>query len=61
MSVSKTGLAIQKCYMILHRVTQDNQSIKKLAMTYYAEYAFFVFSFISSHLYLSNNCQAIGR
>ena len=29
-------------YDIAYRVTQANQSIKKLAMTYYSEYAFFV-------------------
>ena len=57
MSVSETGLDIQKCYMILHRGDSGQSKYQKAsAMTDYAEYAFFVFSFISSHLYLSNNC-----
>ena len=59
MSVSETGLDIQKCYMILHRGDSGQSKYQKAsAMTDYAEYAFFVFSFISSHLYQSNNCQA---
>ena len=40
MSVSKTGLVIQKCYMILLRLTQAIKVSKSLAMTYYAEYVF---------------------
>ena len=58
MWVSETGLDIQKCYMILHRVTQANQNIKKLQQWLIMQNMHFLFLVLFQAIYI---CLTIAR